>query len=89
MLVAGTALVAACGRIAPPQPRPGDLHRGVARDNQADLGLGPEAEGARPVVYMLHGINGSPQDMDLLGRTVAEQGYVVFALDWDDNADPY
>jgi predicted esterase len=49
----------------------------------------PDAEGVRPVVYLLHGIGGSRSDMEPLGRTVAEQGYVVFALDWDENRDPY
>jgi poly(3-hydroxybutyrate) depolymerase len=45
--------------------------------------LEPQADGPWPVVYMLHGIGGNRQEMEQLGRTVAEQGNVVFTLDWD------
>jgi dienelactone hydrolase len=89
MILAGTTLAGGCGRNAPLQPPFPVTSTVVSQETTKPISVwAPETEGARPVVYLLHGINGSPQDMEVLGRAVAEQGYLVFALDWDDHADP-
>ena len=47
----------------------------------------PDAPGQRPVVTLFHGLNGSRADMEVLGRRLAAQGYVVFAPDWTTGGD--
>jgi predicted esterase len=49
--------------------------------------LEPDADGTWPVVYMLHGIGGTRQDMEQLGSSVAEQGNLVVTIDWDARQD--
>ena len=90
MLLAPAAVVPGCGGNGPPQPPFAVTSTAVSPETTKPMSIwAPDADGAWPVVYLLHGINGSPQDMELLGKSVAEQGYVVFAIDWDDNGDPY
>lgn len=43
------------------------------------LVFAPDEEGPWPVVYLLHGVNGTADDMSELGRRVASEGAVVFA----------
>lgn len=90
MLLATVGMAPGCGRNGPPKPPFAVTSTVVSHETTKPMSIwAPNAGGTRPVVYMLHGINGSPQDMELLARTVAEQGYVVFGLDWDDNGNPY
>lgn len=43
------------------------------------LVVGPDAEGAWPVVFAMHGIDGVAQDMEELATHLAREGAVVFA----------
>jgi len=43
----------------------------------------PDVDGAWPIVYALHGMGGSGQDLAATATELASHGNVVFAPDWD------
>jgi acetyl esterase/lipase len=51
-------------------------------DTQEITVWAPDAEGAWPVVYGLHGTGGNAQDLAEFARALAGQGVVVFATDY-------
>ena len=84
LLLVGVALwVAACGGCGDSSAGPPYLvtREVVSHETTQDiLVFAPDAEGSWPIVFALHGLNGTGEDMAETSRRLAERGFVVFAL---------
>ncbi len=62
----------------------------VSHETTQDISVwAPDAEGSWPVVYLLHGYQGSGQDLVETATGLASQGVVVFAADYRSTAEQY
>jgi len=62
----------------------------VSHETTQDISVwAPDAEGSWPVVYLLHGYQGSGQDLVETAAGLASQGVVVFAADYRSTAEQY
>jgi dienelactone hydrolase len=76
-LLCGVVLATACGEGDPGYEVTSEV---VSNETTQDiLVFEPQAEGPWPVVFALHGIDGSAEDMTEIGTRLAREGLVVFA----------
>ncbi len=62
----------------------------VSHETTQDISVwAPDAEGSWPIVYLLHGYQGSGQDLVETATGLASQGVVVFAADYRSTAEQY
>jgi acetyl esterase/lipase len=81
--LAMVVLAAGCGAGVDAEP-PFEVSSAViSHETTQDISVwAPEADGSWPVVYALHGIGGSRQDLAETAMALARQGVVVFAADY-------
>ena len=82
-IVTMVVLTASCGTGGDAEPPFGVSSTVVSHETTQDITVwAPEVEGSWPVVYALHGIGGSRQDLAEIAIALASQGVVVFAADY-------